>query len=125
MADEVYCPGAEYHGLGLTSTESGGDGVYRAYRWYILRVPCFVRKAMQQDLEQKIMNVIHEVLRLEPRDDLLDASLADDLSLSSLERMTLFIALEDEFDSNIPQEEVQHIDSIRSIVEFVQAKFGE
>ena len=70
------------------------------------------------------MNVVHEVLTLEQRDDLLDASFSNDLSLSSLERMTLFIALEDEFQSDIPQEEVEHVDSIRGIVEFVRTKLG-
>lgn len=80
---------------------------------------------MQSNLEQKVIGVVHEVLTLEQRDDLLDASFANDLSLSSLERMTLFIALEDEFQSDIPQEEVEHIDSIRGIIEFVQTKFGK
>lgn len=71
------------------------------------------------------MGVVHEVLTLGQLDNLLDASFADDLSLSSLERMTLFIALEDEFQSDIPQEEVEHIDSIRDVIEFVQTKFGK
>lgn len=66
--------------------------------------------------------MIHEVLNVERRDDLLDASLRDDLTLSSLERMTLFIALEDEFGLDIPQEEVEDIDSIRDIIEFVETK---
>ena len=78
----------------------------------------------QQDLEQQVLNVVHEVLTLEQRDNLLDASLTDDLSLSSLERMTLFIALEDEFDRSIPQEEVEHIDSIRGVIEFIETKLG-
>lgn len=78
----------------------------------------------QQDLEQQVINVVHEVLTLEQRDNLLDASLTDDLSLSSLERMTLFIALEDEFDRSIPQEEVEHIDSIRGVIEFIETKLG-
>lgn len=71
------------------------------------------------------MSVVHEVLTLEQREDLLDASLTDDLSLSSLERMTLFIALEDEFERSIPQEDVADIDSIRGIIEFIQARIGE
>lgn len=77
---------------------------------------------MQQNLEQQVMNVVNEVLTLEQREDLLDASFSDDLSLSSLERMTLFIALEDEFERSIPQEEVEHIDTMRGVVEFIQTK---
>lgn len=77
---------------------------------------------MQRDLEQQVVNVVNEVLTLEQRDDILDASFSNDLSLSSLERMTLFIALEDEFESSIPQEEVEHIDSIRGVIEFIETK---
>lgn len=78
---------------------------------------------MQEDLEQQVVNVVNEVLALEQRDDILDASFSDDLSLSSLERMTLFIALEDEFERSIPQEEVEHIDSVRGVIEFIEKKF--
>lgn len=79
---------------------------------------------IQQDLERKVLNVVNEVLTVEQRDDLLDASFSDDLSLTSLERMTIFIALEDEFERTIPQEEVEHIDSIRGVVEFLQSRLG-
>lgn len=77
---------------------------------------------MQQDLQQQVMNVVHEVLNLGQRDDVLDASFSDDLSLTSLERMTLFIALEDEFEQDIPQEEVENIDSLRGVIEFIELK---
>lgn len=76
----------------------------------------------QQELEKQVVTVANEVLNLDKRDDVLDASFTDDLSLTSLERMTLFIALEDEFERSIPQEDIEHIDSIRGVVEFIQTK---
>jgi len=76
----------------------------------------------QQELEKQVVTVANEVLNLDKRDDLLDASFTNDLSLTSLERMTLFIALEDEFERSIPQEDIEHIDSIRGIVEFIQTR---
>lgn len=78
----------------------------------------------QTDVEQQVMKVVDEVLTLEQRDDLLDASFTDDLSLSSLERMTLFIALEDEFERDIAQDEIEHIDSLRDVIEFIKTKLG-
>ncbi|HSH40945.1 MAG TPA: phosphopantetheine-binding protein [Arenicellales bacterium] len=78
-----------------------------------------------KELEKQVMNVAHEVLTLEQRDDLLDASFTDDLSLSSLERMTLFIALEDEFGYDIAQSDVEHIDTLRGIIDFLAAKSGQ
>lgn len=77
---------------------------------------------MNQDLQNQVMNVVNEVLTLKPRDNLLDASFNDDLSLSSLERMTLFIALEDEFGQDISQDEVEGIDSLRSVIAFIETK---
>lgn len=71
------------------------------------------------------MSVANEVLTLQQHEDLLSASFRDELSLTSLERMTLFIALEDEFGYDIAQDEVETIDSLREVIEFVQRKFGE
>lgn len=78
----------------------------------------------QTDVVQQVMKVVDEVLTLEERDDLLDASFTDELSLSSLERMTLFIALEDEFERDIAQDEIEHIDSLRDVIEFIKTKIG-
>lgn len=78
----------------------------------------------QTDVVQQVMKVVNEVLTLEERDDLLDASFTDELSLSSLERMTLFIALEDEFERDIVQDEIEHIDSLRDVIEFIKTKLG-
>lgn len=80
---------------------------------------------MNTEIEQQVMNVVNEVLTLEPRDNLLDASFGDDLSLSSLERMTLFIALEDEFGQDISQDEIEDIDSLRGVIQFVEMKVGQ
>lgn len=80
---------------------------------------------MNKEIEQQVMNVVNEVLTLEPRDDLLDASFSDDLSLSSLERMTLFIALEDEFGHDISQDEVEDVDTLRGVIKFVETKVGQ
>lgn len=80
---------------------------------------------MNKEIEQQVMTVVNEVLTLEPRDDLLDASFGDDLSLSSLERMTLFIALEDEFGHDISQDEVEEIDTLRGVIQFVETKIGQ
>lgn len=80
---------------------------------------------MKQDLEQQVMNVANEVLTLERHENLLDASFSDELSLSSLERMTLFIALEDEFGYDISQKAVEHIDSFRGVIEFIEQQAAD
>lgn len=68
------------------------------------------------------MDVVYEVLTIEERDDIREVSFTNDLALSSLERMTLFIALEDEFERTISQEEVESLDTIQQVIEFIGAK---
>ena len=44
------------------------------------------------------------------------------MALTSLERMTLFIALEDEFDRTIPQQDVEALKTIGEVVDFIEEK---
>jgi len=78
------------------------------------------------NIKDRVLEVVKEVLNAEHNSsDILDASFKDDLALTSLEQLTLFVALEDEFDRNIPQEEVVGIDTIREIVDYVEGKLSQ
>ena len=77
---------------------------------------------MSLDIEKRVLSVAEEILSVEKGGDILKASFANDLNLGSLERMTLFISLEDEFDRTIPQEEVSDLDSMAEIIAFIQDK---
>jgi acyl carrier protein len=72
------------------------------------------------NVEQRVIKVISEVTSLNEKDIQLTASLSDDLKMDSLERMTLFIALEDEFqnDSMAP-EAVAHLATVQDIIGFI------
>lgn len=76
-------------------------------------------------VEERVLSVAREVLTVKDDEQLLEASIRDQLKLTSLEQMTLFIALEDEFDQTIPQEEVAHLDSMKEIVQFIEGKLGQ
>lgn len=79
---------------------------------------------MDFDIEKRVVSVAEEILSVEKGVDVLNASFANDLYLGSLERMTLFIALEDEFDRTIPQEEVSDLDSVAEIIAFIREKLA-
>lgn len=74
----------------------------------------------EEDTKARIIKVVREVFALEDDPALLDASISGDLEATSLDMMTLFVALEDEFQRTIPQEQVEGIDTVREIVEYVQ-----
>ncbi len=79
----------------------------------------------QNDVQQRVLKVVAEVLNKKEGDIQLDASLRGDLNLDSLQQMTLFIVLEDEFKRTIPPEEVTMLDTIKDVVTFIEKKMQE
>lgn len=79
---------------------------------------------MKIDAQQRVLKVISEVL--DKKDDQigLDTSLRDDLRLDSLQQMTLFIALEDEFQQSIPPEAAQDLATVGDVISFVESKLS-
>jgi acyl carrier protein len=75
------------------------------------------------DVQKRVVKVVAEVTNLPENDIRLAASLGEDLSMDSLQRMTLFVALEDEFQSDsMPPEEVAGLATIQDIVGFIDRK---
>lgn len=81
---------------------------------------------MKGNVQQRVIKVVAEVTNLEEKDIALTASLVDDLKMDSLQRMTLFIALEDEFqDDSMAPEAVAGLRTIQDIIGFIEAKLEE
>ena len=80
---------------------------------------------MKSEVEQRVLTVISDVLERQKNEIPLDVSLRNVLQLDSLQQMTLFIALEDEFQHSIPPEQVTQLDTINDIVEFVYRKLQD
>lgn len=73
------------------------------------------------NVKQRVLTVARDVLTLEhDSKNIVNASFKNDLALTSLEQLTLFIALEDEFDRNIPQDEVAHIDTFQEVIDYIE-----
>jgi acyl carrier protein len=79
----------------------------------------------QIDVQQRVLKVVAEVLNRKEDEIHLDASLRDDLHLDSLQQMTLFIVLEDEFKRTIPPEEVTGLGTIKDVIAFIEKKTHE
>jgi acyl carrier protein len=82
-------------------------------------------RSMNANVQQRVIKVIAEVLNRKENEISLDASLRDDLQASSLDQMTVYIALEDEFQRNLPPEEVTELVSIKDIIDLVDRKLQE
>lgn len=79
---------------------------------------------MHQNIENRVTQVVKDVLDVDESANFLDASIVNELAPSSLDQMTLFIALEDEFQKPIPQDEVAHIDTVRDIILYIKQKLS-
>lgn len=80
---------------------------------------------MNANVQQRVIKVIAEILNRKESEIRLDASLRDDLQASSLDQMTFYIALEDEFQRSLPPEEVTELVTVKAIVEFIGRKLQE
>ena len=80
---------------------------------------------MNNDVQQRVLKAIAEVLERKDLEIRLDASLRDDLDFDSLKQMTLFILLEDEFQRTMPPEDLMGIATVKDIVDFINRKLQE
>ncbi len=74
------------------------------------------------EVQERVLKVVKEVLALETDTIDLDASIMDDLAVNSLDQVTLFLALEDEFNDTIPDEELEQFKTIRNIVDYIKGR---
>ena len=80
---------------------------------------------MNDDVQQRVLKAIAEVLERKDLEIRLDASLRDDLDFDSLKQMTLFIVLEDEFQRTMPPEDLTGIVTVKDIIDFIDRKLQE
>ena len=80
---------------------------------------------MDANIQQRVLKVVSEVLNRKENEIQLDVSLRNELQLDSLAQMTLFIALEDEFQQSIPPEEAEGLVTVKDVVEFIHRKTQE
>lgn len=74
----------------------------------------------QDDLTQRILRIIAETQRKDPAQVTIDSSF-EELGIDSMDGVNIVFALENEFDINVPDEEVRNIRSVRDMVEGVRA----
>lgn len=74
------------------------------------------------DVQNRVFSVVKEVLAIDDDSARLDASLKEDLGASSLDRLTLFLALQDEFGGSVSVDEVEGMSTLRDIVNYIRKR---
>lgn len=72
-------------------------------------------------IEERIKEIIVEQLGVELDEVTEDASFINDLGADSLDTVELVMALEEEFDQEIPDEEAEKLDTVGKAVKYIQS----
>ena len=70
---------------------------------------------------KKIKNIISEQLGVDQEEITMESSFMDDLGADSLDIVELVMALETEFDLEIPDEDAEKISTVGDVVEYINA----
>lgn len=71
-------------------------------------------------IEERVKKIIVEQLGVKEEDVKPEASFVEDLGADSLDTVELVMALEEEFDIEIPDEEAEKITTVQSAIDYVQ-----
>jgi acyl carrier protein len=73
------------------------------------------------DVEAKVKEIIVQQLGVDPEKVTLEASFVDDLGADSLDTVELVMAFEEEFGTEIPDEEAEKITAVKDAVAYLKA----
>lgn len=71
------------------------------------------------DIESKIKQIVVEQLGVKEEDVKAESSFIDDLGADSLDTVELVMALEEEFEIEIPDEEAEKIRTVQNVIDYV------
>lgn len=69
---------------------------------------------------EKVKKILSEQLDLDESVITMDSMIADDLGADSLDVVDLLMSLEDEFDIEIPDEEIENIKTVGNLVNYIE-----
>ncbi|MEW5891713.1 MAG: acyl carrier protein [Pseudomonadota bacterium] len=73
------------------------------------------------DIEQRVKKIVAEQLGVNEADVKLESSFVNDLGADSLDTVELVMALEEEFECEIPDEEAEKITTVQQAVDYINA----
>ncbi len=77
------------------------------------------------DIAEKIKKIISEQLNVSEEDVVPEASFVDDLGADSLDQVELIMAMEEEFDLSISDEDAEKIATVQNAVDYITKASGE
>jgi len=73
----------------------------------------------EQEVEAKVIEIVAEQMGRDKAEITRETSFVNDLNADSLDTVELVMEFEDEFDTNIPDEEAENIDTVGKAISFI------
>ena len=73
------------------------------------------------NIEQRVKKIVAEQLGVNESENKIESSFVDDLGADSLDTVELVMALEEEFECEIPDEEAEKITTVQQAVNYITA----
>ncbi len=76
-------------------------------------------------IEERVKKIVVEQLGVKEEEASNEASFVDDLGADSLDTVELVMALEEEFETEIPDEDAEKIATIQQAIDYIKARTKE
>jgi len=76
------------------------------------------------NIEDRVKKIVAEQLGVKEDEVSNESSFVDDLGADSLDTVELVMALEEEFDTEIPEEEAEKLQTVGSVIQYVEANLS-
>ena len=86
-----------------------------------LKICTFSKGNKMSNIEERVKKITVEQLGVSEAEVKIDSSFVDDLGADSLDTVELVMALEEEFDTEIPDEEAEKITTVQAAIDYVTA----
>lgn len=80
--------------------------------------------ASNEEISERIVSIIVEQLGVSKEEVVPQASFIEDLGADSLDIVELIMALEEEYEMEIPDEDAEKIQTVQDVISYVQTKQG-
>ena len=78
---------------------------------------------IMEEIEQRIIRIVADQLRSSPDQVSINDSFMDDLDADSLNAVEIIMAVEEEFNEEIPDEDSENFVTVGHLVEYIKKRF--
>ena len=79
----------------------------------------------EKNMFEKVAAIIKEQLNLETEEIKMETSFKEDLDVDSLDLFELVMALEEEYDIEIPSDDLEKLTTVGAVIEYLKSKGAE